>query len=299
MQKDKQKIPPPLYPKNWQEFELLDSGSFRKLEKFGKIVTDRPEPAADWPKSFSKEKWAAADLYFHEEKGQKGKWKERNNVEKWEIHYPLSEEKKLTLLLEKTAFKHVGVFPEQALNWDYIYKHCKRIGADGSVPKVLNLFAYTGASSIAAAHAGAEVTHVDSMKQVVQWAKENAISNGLENIRWIVEDARRFVKRSLARGDKFQGIILDPPAFGVGGKGDLWKLEKDLPSLLADILQLMDRKSSFFVLNIYSPSFDHEKLNAMIAKQKSFPKLHEQKILGLKSKSGKLLPLGNLLRFYS
>ena len=299
MQKENQKPFPALYPKNWEDYQLLDSGNFRKLEKFGEVLTDRPEPSADWPKSFSKEKWSAADLYFHEEKGQKGQWKERKKVEKWNINYKLDGHKNIRLLLEKTAFKHIGIFPEQAVNWEYIYRHCKRIAESGTVPKVLNLFAYTGASSIAAGAAGAEVTHVDSMKQAVQWAKENAAENDLENIRWIIDDARKFVKRSIARGEKYQGVILDPPAFGVGGKGELWKLEKHLPPLLADILQLMDRRNSFFVMNLYSPSFDHIKLKKLIAEQRSFPKLHELKTLGVKSKSDKILPLGNLLRFYS
>lgn len=292
------KSPPVLHPKNWKEYELLDSGNFRKLERFGKLITDRPEPSANWPKSFSKKGWEKADLFFQEEKGQKGKWKTKKEMKGWKISYPL-EDKKLILTLEKTAFKHLGVFPEQAVNWEYIYKHCQRINQNGRGCNVLNLFAYTGAASIAAGMAGANVTHVDSIKQVVQWANENATANGLENIRWIVEDARKFVKRAIKKGEKYQGIILDPPAFGIGTKGSIWKLEKDLPVLLADVLQLMDRKNSFFVLNTYSPTFDHLKMKALLSSLNSFPKLYEIKLLGLKSKSGKLLPLGNLVRFYS
>lgn len=301
MQKSRQqevKPPPVLYPKEWKDYELLDSGNFRKLERFGPIISDRPETTAAWPKSIAKQIWEKADLYFHEEKGQKGKWKNKENFGKWQISYPLSD-CELKLILEQTAFKHLGVFPEQAINWEYIHKHCCRILQNGSVCNVLNLFAYTGAASIAAGLAGANVTHVDSVKQIVNWANENAKTNHLENIRWIVEDARKFVKRAIKRGDKFQGVIMDPPAFGMSGKANRWKLEKDLPALLAEVLQLMDRKNSFFVLNTYSPTLDHQKLRSMLSKINSFPKLHEMKVLGLKSKSGKLLPLGNLIRFYS
>lgn len=286
-----------LYPKKWIAYELLDAGNFRKLERFGKVLTDRPEPSANWPKALSKEKWMSADLYFHEEKGQKGKWKSKTEVDNWILQYALDEATTIKLKLEKTAFKHLGVFPEQAINWEYIYKHCKSLNQIAQ-PQVLNLFAYTGGSSIAAALAGAKVTHVDSVKQVVQWANINAELNQLDNIRWIVEDAKKFVTKSIKRGDKYQGIIMDPPSFGFGSKGSVWKLEKDLGDLLAGVLQLLDSKNAFFVMNTYSPNLDHLKLRKLLLDTYGFPKFYEMRELGIKSSSNKMLPLGNLVRFY-
>lgn len=290
---------PTVYPKNWTDYQLLDCGDNRKLEYFGNVLCDRPEPSAYWNKMIAAKKWEEASLIFQEKKGQTGQWKiKKDPPVNWKMEYPMPH-KNLYFHLEKTGFKHIGIFPEQAVNWDYIYKHCQRILANGKVPKVLNLFAYTGAASIVAKSAGAEVTHVDSIKQVVNWANKNAQLNNEKDIRWIVEDAQKFVKRALKKGEKYNGIILDPPSFGHGPNTTKWKLDKDLAGMLEMTVKLLDRKDSFFVLNTYSPQLKMEDLQLLLKQLPGFPKSYESKILGIKCKSEKFLPLGNLVRFYS
>jgi 23S rRNA (cytosine1962-C5)-methyltransferase len=225
-----------LFPKNWIEYELIDSGYFEKLERFGSNILIRPEPQAVWDKHLSNQEWESmAHVKFVPQSSNSGIWKKfRNMPDQWNINYKLGD-KTLTFRLGLTSFKHVGLFPEQAVNWDFINESIK--GFKAKEIKVLNLFAYTGASSLAASAAGATVTHVDSVKQVVNWARDNGTASGLENIRLIVDDAVKFVKRELRRGSKYHGIILDPPAFGHGPEGENWKLERDINSLLKDVAQ--------------------------------------------------------------
>jgi 23S rRNA (cytosine1962-C5)-methyltransferase len=172
--------------------------------------------------------------------------------DQWNITYELGKQK-ITIRLGLTSFKHVGVFPEQAINWDFIFETVKKIKSGEK--KVLNLFAYTGGSSLAASAAGAVVTHVDSVKQVVNWAKDNASGSKLENIRWIVDDAVKFVQREIRRGNKYHGIILDPPAFGHGPDGENWKLERDINDMLKSAKELLDPTEHFLLLNTYSLGF--------------------------------------------
>lgn len=284
-------------PSNGLDYEFIDSGNRRKLERFGSVVLNRPESLAVWKPNLGKTSWEKAQFYFFEEKGKKGQWKQNHPAPKsWTINYKI-DDVFLKLNLELTAFKHVGVFPEQAANWVYINKNVKRIQSEEI--KVLNLFAYTGAASIVAAQSGAKVTNVDSVKQVLNWGRENAKSSGVDNIRWILEDARKFVEKSIRRGDKYHGIIMDPPIFGMGAKKEVWKLEQDLQALLEGVMQLIDKQQNFFILNTYSPKLPMHDLKALLKDTRRFPKQFESGTLGLMSSNKQQLGLGNLIRFYT
>src|ERR1019366_4139012 len=186
-----------------------------------------------------------------------GDWQRLKSMpDQWSISYQIPGHKsfnKIQFRLGLTSFKHVGVFPEQAVNWDYISQSIHQLKVEK--PKFLNLFAYTGGASLAARAAGADTSHLDSIKQVVTWARENMELSGLDNIRWIVEDALKFVKREVKRGNKYNGIILDPPAFGHGPDGEKWKLEDNINEMMKNVLQLLDEQKHFLVLNAYSLGF--------------------------------------------
>ena len=283
-----------LFPTNWESYELIDFGNGRKLERFGDIITDRPEPAATSAPGYTNKDWRKADALFTEGKGQQGRW--NTELHNWRISYPFGSTS-ITFALQQTAFKHLGVFPEQAENWEFIYQRCMELLERGIAPKVLNLFAYTGGASLAANLSGAEVTHLDSVKSVVTWARQNADLNNIDTIRWIVEDARRFVEKSVRRGDQYHGIIMDPPIFGLGPKGKNWKLNRDLPDLLGNAMKILHPEHRFFILNTYSPQLPLDELKKLLSQTQGFPKKYEATTLGLKSTSGKQLPLGNLIRF--
>ena len=271
-------------PQGWPDYELIDSGDGFKLERFGKYVLIRPEPKALWNKSLQDKEWyAKAHTLFKPGAGfgkagkeDSGTWEAHKKMpEQWSVSYNGAEKLHLKLRLGLTAFKHVGVFPEQATNWDWIYSQTLRVGknllrdADGAPkPKVLNIFAYTGGATLAARCAGAEATHVDSVKQVVNWAKENMAQSGLDNIRWIVDDALKFVKREARRGNLYNGLILDPPAYGHGPNGERWKLDELLFELLQDCAKIVAPKNSFVVLNLYSNGYSA--LLAKTALEKAF-----------------------------
>ncbi len=250
-------------PQNWKDYELLDSGRGAKLERFGEYVLARPEPKALWDKSMSDAEWnRLAHTRFTPGAGfgkagkeDSGTWERlRNMPDQWWIRY--NGGPKFSLRLGLTSFKHVGVFPEQAANWDYIFKQTSDIAAKtGSKPKVLNLFAYTGAASLAAKCAGADVTHLDSVRQVVTWAHENQDRSGLRDIRWVVEDAMKFAGREARRGNLYQGIILDPPAYGHGPDGEKWKLDGCLFDMMKTVGKILAPENSFLVLNLYSNGF--------------------------------------------
>lgn len=250
-------------PQNWKDYELLDSGRGAKLERFGEYVLARPEPKALWDKSMSDAEWnRLAHTRFTPGAGfgkagkeDSGTWERlRNMPDQWWIRY--NGGPKFSLRLGLTSFKHVGVFPEQAANWDYIFRQTSDIAAKtGSRPKVLNLFAYTGAASLAAKCAGADVTHLDSVRQVVTWAHENQDRSGLRDIRWVVEDAMKFSGREARRGNLYQGIILDPPAYGHGPDGEKWKLDECLFDMMKTVGRILAPENSFLVLNLYSNGF--------------------------------------------
>lgn len=250
-------------PQNWKDYELLDSGRGAKLERFGEYVLARPEPKALWDKSMTDAEWnRLAHTRFTPGAGfgkagkeDSGTWERlRDMPDQWWIRY--NRGPKFSLRLGLTSFKHVGVFPEQAANWDYIFKQTSDIAAKtGSKPKVLNLFAYTGAASLAAKCAGADVTHLDSVRQVVTWAHGNQDRSGLDGIRWVVEDAMKFANREAKRGNLYQGIILDPPAYGHGPDGEKWKLDECLFDMMKTVGKILAPQNSFLVLNLYSNGF--------------------------------------------
>lgn len=277
-------------PQGWPDYELIDSGDGFKLERFGKYVLIRPEPKALWSKSLQDSQWyAKAHTLFKPGAGfgkagkeDSGTWEPLKKMpEQWSVSYNGADKLHLKLRLGLTAFKHVGVFPEQATNWEWIYNQTLRVGknlhrdAESSAvtspapkPKVLNIFAYTGGATLAARCAGADATHVDSVKQVVNWAKENMAQSGLDNIRWIVDDALKFVKREARRGNLYNGLILDPPAYGHGPNGERWKLDELLFELLQDCAKIVAPKNSFVVLNLYSNGYSA--LLAKTALEKAF-----------------------------
>lgn len=285
-----------LCPKNFKDYELIDSGNFEKLERFGNYITIRPEPQALWSKVLSEKEWEKqAHVRFMSKSSSSGTWlKMKEMPDRWTISYK-GEHSKLTLRLALTSFKHVGVFPEQAVNWEYIAANLKSVSANN--PKFLNLFAYTGAASLAARSVGADVTHVDSIKQVVTWANENQRHSQLDNIRWVVEDAMKFVKREVRRGNVYHGIIMDPPAYGHGTKGESWKLEKQLKELVDDVLELLDHEEHFLLLNTYSLGFSSLILNNLFMNTKHIRSSLSTGELYLPSKSGQKLPLGVFGRF--
>lgn len=281
-----------LYPAYWTSYELLDFGEGRKLERFGQLIVNRSEPSAVNKKS-DPSIWRSATHRFEEDKGQKGVWDEE--MAPFQIDYQIGNHK-LFFQLKQTTFKHLGIFPEQAVNWQFIADQCVMFSESGIKPRVLNLFAYTGAASLIADQFGAEVTHVDSSKSVVNWARDNAGLNGISTIRWIVDDARKFVERSIKKEEKYNGIILDPPIFGMVTKGKNWKLNTDLKPLLEHIIQILDPENRFLILNTYSPQLPLHQLKKMLASIEGFPRDFEATTLGLKSSYRKELELGNLVR---
>ncbi|MDI1354880.1 MAG: class I SAM-dependent methyltransferase [bacterium] len=285
-----------LSPKNFSDYELIDCGNFEKLERFGKYITIRPEPQAVWPKVNSEQEWEkTAHVKFEPRSSSSGDWKKLKQMpDQWEIRYSVgsaqkASSKELVFRLGLTSFKHVGVFPEQAVNWDKIYSFLQ----PRPKSKFLNLFAYTGGASLAARAAGAEVTHVDSIKQVVTWANENMQKSKLDNIRWLVDDALKFVKKEMRRGNFYQGIILDPPAFGHGPNGEKWQLEDNIAEMMNGVLQILDPKEHLLILNAYSLGFSalvpENLLKPFANKNKSELSIGE---LYLPAKSGVNLPLG-------
>jgi 23S rRNA (cytosine1962-C5)-methyltransferase len=285
-----------LSPSNWKDYELLDCGNFEKLERFGTHVTIRPEPQAVWPRVYSVQEWEKrAHVKFVPKSSSSGEWKMLKKVpEQWVIKYGLKGNKgnakhDIAFRLGLTSFKHVGVFPEQAVNWDTIYNFLSPL----QKPKFLNLFAYTGGASLAARAAGADVTHVDSIKQVVTWANDNMQKSNLDNIRWIVDDALKFVKKEMRRGNTYQGIILDPPAYGHGPNGEKWKLEDNISEMMDSVLKILDTEKHLLILNAYSLGF-----SAMVPENllRPFASKHRSDLsvgeLFLTAQSGVKLPLG-------
>jgi 23S rRNA (cytosine1962-C5)-methyltransferase len=245
-----------------EDYQLLDFGQGRKLERFGAVVLDRPAPAATGPVQDS-ERWATAAARYERTTADRGVWRSvvaaSQLPSRWNIRHGGT-----LLELKLTPFGHLGVFPEQAGNWDWT---AERVAAAGGGIRVLNLFAYTGASTLAAAGAGAEVVHVDAARNIVAWARRNAELSGLGGapVRWICDDAVTFVRRELKRGNAYRAVILDPPSYGHGAKGEIWKLAEHLPSLLADCARLTASDRSFVLLSCHTPGFGPETLAAMLA----------------------------------
>ena len=300
---------------NWSDYQLIDSGGFEKLERFGRYTMIRPEPKALWDKALPASEWKRrAQTAFTPGAGFSKAGKEDSGVwtmlgrmqEQWNISYRLPAVNagtvqgetapdtsktrliglpdtatagilsefggaELHLRLGLTAFKHVGVFPEQAPNWDFIYRQVARLRANNAKmgetrpPRVLNLFAYTGAASLAARAAGADVTHLDSVRQVVTWARHNMEISSLDGIRWTIDDALKYVTRQVRRGASFDGIILDPPAYGRGPDGERWKLDECLNDILKGCAQILAPMNSFLVLNLYSNGYSAMLADTLVA----------------------------------
>lgn len=284
-----------LSPTDWKEYQLIDSGDGEKLERFGEVTVRRPEPQAVWRKSMSESKWEKiAQAHFIPDGSHSGRWERKGNVpDEWYITYRYRDMKiKFRLIL--TGFKHVGIFPEQAVNWNFIYDKCQQMNQ----PKVLNLFAYTGGASLASRAGGANVIHCDSIKNIINWANKNMQASGLKDIRWLVEDAFKFVQREARRGNQYQGIILDPPAYGHGPKGEKWKLENMVDDLTHSVGQILDKENGFLVFNSYSLGFSSLVLENLVKThlQPGRRKL-ESGELYLKEQSGRKLPAGVFVRF--
>lgn len=290
-----------LTPSLWKDYELIDSGNFEKLERFGKWIVARPEPQAIWHKSLSEQEWtklAHATFSRDARSDERGEWVCKPQMpEQWWVEYDYKQ-MKIRMRLGLTSFKHVGIFPEQAENWNFIYDSVNSISAKTDArPKVLNLFAYTGGATVAARSAGAEVTHVDSVKQVVSWSKENIEGSSLDGVRWIIDDALKFVRREVKRGNLYNGIILDPPAYGRGPDGEKWVLEQNIQELLECCAEILAPQNSFLVFNLYSMG-----LSALLAKgavNQMFGNCGTEEFgeLYFNDKTSKPLPLGVFYRF--
>lgn len=239
-----------LLAKDWKDFELLDVSAGEKLERWGDFILSRPDPQIIWPEMGNAKLWEKADAVYHRSEAGGGKWEFKKQLpDRWIISY-----KTLKFYVKTMGFKHTGLFPEQAVNWDFMME---KIKAAKRPINVLNLFAYTGAASVACAAAGASVCHVDAAKEIVKRAKENLELSGLGDkpVRFITDDVIKFVKREIRRGRKYDGIVMDPPSFGRGPNGELWKLENQLYGLIELCAQVLSDKPIFFLINSYTTGF--------------------------------------------
>jgi 23S rRNA (cytosine1962-C5)-methyltransferase len=279
---------------DWKDYELIDCGNFEKLERFGPYTLIRPEPQALWDRKLPETKWREmAHARYVAKTSTSGEWERYKPINSpWKINYH-SNGLDLSFLLKFTAFKHVGVFPEQAANWNYLFDFIK----SGNQDKALNLFAYSGGASLAAKAGGADIIHLDSVKQVVTWARENMDLSGLKDIRWVVEDAAKFAEREAKRGKKYNAIIMDPPSYGLGPSGERWKLEEQLNTLLKNAFSLLDPERHCFILNTYTLNLSALVLKNLI--RSIYPQAEniEAGELYVQSKTGFELPLGSYIRF--
>ena len=288
---------------DFPDYELLDTGDFEKLERFGRHVLRRPEPQAIWRRTLPEEEWqrlADASFLRDARSDERGVWRLRPGMpDRWTVEYAHAG-MRVRMRLGLTSFKHVGIFPEQAANWNFIYENCSRLQASkpaGAPLRVLNLFAYTGGATLAARAAGAEVTHVDSVKQVVTWAREDMELSGLDGVRWIVDDALKFVRREVRRGNRYDGIILDPPAYGRGANGEKWVLEENIGEMLECCAALLAPRAAFLVLNLYSMGLSSTLARTAARQAFGAPAEEQWGELFFADRAGKELPLGTYCRF--
>lgn len=273
----------------WKDYEVIDSSNGEKLERWGDYILIRPDPQVIWDTEKKDKRWRKMNGHYHRSNKGGGEWEFFDLPKQWQIHY-----KQLTFNLQPFSFKHTGLFPEQATNWDWFSNKIKK--ANRSI-KVLNLFAYTGGATIAAAAAGASVTHVDASKGMVTWAKENAKSSGLEDapIRWLVDDCVKFVEREIRRGNKYDGIIMDPPSYGRGPKGEIWKIEEKIHPFVQLCTQILSDDPLFFLINSYTTGLQPAVLSYMMNVEivKKFGGNVEAGEIGLPvSSNGLVLPCG-------
>ena len=286
-------------PEFWgKSYELIDSGNFEKLEQFGEFCVRRPEPQALWTKSLSEEFWSLkANAHFRKEKGsnERGVWDIKKGVpDKWFIPYN-SKNLALNFKISLSSFKHVGLFPEQASNWEFLATNIPKLTTPK--PKFLNLFAYTGGASLVCRQMGADVTHVDSVKPVLSWARENMEVSKLDSIRWMAEDALKFVKREARRGNHYQGILLDPPAYGRGPEGEKWVLEEQIDDLLRSVKEILDPKEHILLTNVYSLGFSTLVVENLVNGIFNVPENAQSGELYLNDQYDKKLPLGVFHRY--
>ena len=280
----------------WTDFEVLDTGSGEKLERWGKYLLARPDPQTIWPRALSDKKWSEADAHYLRSGSGGGHWEFRRALPgEWVIAF-----NGLRFYVRPTGFKHTGLFPEQAVNWDWM---SSLIAKRGGMPHVLNLFGYTGGATIACARDGAHVTHVDAAKGMVAWAKRNAELNELpqERFRFIVEDANAFVQRELRRGKTYDGILMDPPSYGRGPGGEVWKLENELFPLAEACSRLLSDEPLFFLINSYTTGFQPAVLTNILARtaERRFRGQIDAEEVGLPVTAGGILPCGASGRLYS
>ncbi|MBO5165028.1 MAG: class I SAM-dependent methyltransferase [Lachnospiraceae bacterium] len=284
---------------NWKDYEVLDTSSGEKLERWGKYILVRPDPQVIWNTSHDHRGWKNKNGHYHRSQKGGGEWEFFNLPDEWSIHYELGgangiKSNQLTFNLKPFSFKHTGLFPEQAVNWDWFSGLIKNAGRP---IKVLNLFAYTGGATLSAAAAGASVTHVDASKGMVGWAKENAASSGLSDapIRWLVDDCVKFVEREIRRGNKYDAIIMDPPSYGRGPKGEIWKIEESIWPFVELTTQILSDDPLFFLINSYTTGLQPAVLSYMLnmAVKNRFGGVVEAEEIGLPvSGNGLVLPCG-------
>lgn len=278
---------------SWKDYEVIDCSKGEKLERWGDYILVRPDPQVIWDTPRKEKGWHKMNAHYHRSKKGGGEWEFFDLPQQWSIHY-----RNLTFQLKPFSFKHTGLFPEQAANWDWFSELIKKAGRP---VKVLNLFAYTGGATIAAAAAGASVTHVDASKGMVTWAKENAASSGLTDapIRWIVDDCVKFVEREIRRGNHYDALIMDPPSYGRGPKGEIWKIEESIHPLVKLCAQLLVDIPLFFLINSYTTGLQPAVLSYLIGTElKRFPGKVTADEIGLPvSSNGLTLPCGASGRF--
>ena len=279
---------PRLYSSHWKDYELIDAGNDQKLERWGNLVTIRPERNAYFRPVLSEKEWRKkAHFKFNEITRTKGDWErlKRDVPNQWTIQCGA-----LTFHLKLTQFKHLGLFPEQKTNWDFISNHLN----EGD--RFLNLFGYTGGASIAARQKGADVYHCDSVKQINAWAKENMEASGLSDIRWVHDDALKFARRELKRGNEYNGVIMDPPAFGLGAKKERWKIEDKFQDLLETTFGLLE-PNGFLIANTYSPRLTVKDIKEIVRNVVQNKQV-DIATLSIKTTTGKILEYGELTRIY-
>ncbi len=280
---------------NWKDYEIIDCSTGEKLERWGDYILIRPDPQIIWNTPRTHKGWLHPDGHYHRSSRGGGEWEFFNLPEQWSISY-----RELTFHLKPFSFKHTGLFPEQAANWDWFSQLIREAGRP---VRVLNLFAYTGGATLAAAAAGASVTHVDASKGMVTWAKENARSSALENapIRWLVDDCMKFTERELRRGRRYDAVIMDPPSYGRGPKGEVWKIEDAIHPLIHSCAQLLSDTPLFFLVNSYTTGLAPSVLNYLLALEVKgrFGGTLESDELGLPvGETGLVLPCGSSGRWH-
>lgn len=280
----------------WKDYQVLDTSGGEKLERWGEYILIRPDPQVIWMTEKGRKDWKKPNAHYYRSSRGGGEWKFFDLPKEWEIQYG-----QLRFRLKPFSFKHTGLFPEQAVNWDWFGERIKKAGRP---VKILNLFAYTGGATIAAAAAGAEVSHVDASKGMVTWAKENAKASGLSDapVRWLVDDCIKFVQREIRRGNRYDGIIMDPPSYGRGPKGEIWKIEESVYPFIQLCMDLLSKEPLFFLVNSYTTGLQPAVLSYMLGLElkKRFGGQVEADEIGLPVvESGLALPCGASGRWYS